>query len=106
MFPIIRNDLLPDEWVQSGVENLPPPPVGTDHTASLKMKMTEKVALYLSDMLDADNFECALNKGELTFSRAFLRIVRRIKTPQAASPGGSSELPEQETKIFVDTKDC
>jgi hypothetical protein len=72
------------------------PPVGTDHTASLKMKMTEKVALYLSDMLDADNFECALNKGELTFERAFLRIIRRIKeNPQ-----------EQGTKIFVDTKDC
>lgn len=83
-----------------------PPPVGTDHTASLKMKMTEKVALYLSDMQDADNFECALNNGELTFSRAFLRIIRRIKTPQAASPGGSGELPEQETKIFVGTKDC
>jgi hypothetical protein len=70
------------------------------------MKMTEKVALYLSDTLDADNFECALNKGELSFERAFLRIIRRIKTSQAASPGGSGELPEQETKIFVDTKDC
>ena len=63
-----------------------------DHTGSMDVRCTEKVALMMSQQEDGEKFAEAFEAGDLKFSRGAVRILRQIQKPDDAESQGSKTV--------------